>query len=113
MSVDAFFAFVKLNLKSGEDKETCLNFLETLDTTQNDKSYCIGMLERHIKYNIFAGTFTAQPSSALPSYDESYPHEINSNPPIELAIMRVAMAGIQFCKLKIDNQDSEEDTDSE
>jgi hypothetical protein len=111
-AVDAFFAFVRLNLKSGEDEESCLNFLETLDITHNDKSYCIGMLERRIQFNIFAGTFTAQPTSALP-YDASYPHEINSNPQIQLEIMRVAMAGIQFCKMKIDNQDSEEDTDSE
>jgi hypothetical protein len=111
-AVDAFFAFVRLNLKSGEDEESCLNFLETLDITPNDKSYCIGMLERRIQFNMFAGNIPAQPTSAIP-YEASYPHEINSSPQIQLEIMRVALAGIQFCKMKIDDQDSEEDTDSE
>jgi hypothetical protein len=90
LAVGDFFAFVKSNLKSGEDAEACLNFLDTLDMTHSDKTYCVGMLERRIKYNLF----TVQPSS----YDE---------------IRSVAMAGILFCKLKIDNQDSEEDTDEE
>jgi len=91
-AVGDFFAFVKSNLKSGEDAQACLNYLDTLDMTHSNKTYCVGMLERRIKYNLF----TVQPSST--PYDE---------------IRSVAMAGILFCKMKIDNQDSEEDTDEE
>jgi hypothetical protein len=91
-AVGDFFAFVKSNLKSGEDAQACLNFLDTLDMTHSNKTYCVGMLERRIKYNLFTVHLT--PSS----YDE---------------IQSVAMAGIRFCRMKIDNQDSEEDTDEE
>ena len=93
-AVGDFFAFVKSNLKSGEDAQACLNFLDTLDMTHSNKTYCVGMLERRIKYNLF----TVQPSSSQSLYDE---------------IRSVAMEGILFCKMKIDNQDSEEDTDEE
>lgn len=113
----AFAAHLRLNLKSGEDRESCLNFLETIDATPTDKIYCLEMLNRWITYGIFTGTYTVQLRSAIPLEigAETFTAQQTSAIPsqIELEIMRVAMAGIAFCKGKIDNQDSEEDTDSD